>query len=227
MIDFTNIQNIVTPEGEVAAIACGDEILWQKSRLQLEYQEVAYIEGTGTQYIQTNTVFKNTDECYAKAAMLTTTNDKYFIAPKSWNNSGRNRFALGGQYAGNFGCAYGGWGTPTTIFNPKTQRDSEMHTYSYVNKVFAMEDLGLTYDATSGIWSGDTDELRLFYGYNTPNACKICYYKQKRDGEFILDLVPCIRKSEGKPGMYDLVTKTFFTNNGTGEFLYGELEGET
>lgn len=34
----------------------------------------------------------------------------------------------------------------------------------------------------------------------------------------ICDLVACIRKSDNKPGMYDKVTQTFFTNQGTGEF---------
>ena len=33
-----------------------------------------------------------------------------------------------------------------------------------------------------------------------------------------LDLIPCIRKSDSKPGMYDTVSKTFYTNAGTGEF---------
>ena len=35
------------------------------------------------------------------------------------------------------------------------------------------------------------------------------------------DFVPCYRKSDSKPGMYDLVTNTFFTNDGTGDFLVG------
>lgn len=37
----------------------------------------------------------------------------------------------------------------------------------------------------------------------------------------ILDFIPCYRKSDRKPGMYDTVTKQFFTNSGTGEFILG------
>ena len=42
------------------------------------------------------------------------------------------------------------------------------------------------------------------------------------------DMIPVIRLSDYKPGMYDKVTQTFFTNQGTGEFetpVYGYLSG--
>lgn len=34
---------------------------------------------------------------------------------------------------------------------------------------------------------------------------------------------PCYRKSDNKPGMYDIVSGQFFTNQGTGEFLTGPV----
>lgn len=37
-------------------------------------------------------------------------------------------------------------------------------------------------------------------------------------GQLVRDFVPCVRKSDSKPGMYDRVSKTFFTNVGSGEF---------
>lgn len=36
-----------------------------------------------------------------------------------------------------------------------------------------------------------------------------------------LDLIPCYRISDRKPGMYDIVNNVFYTNAGTGEFSYG------
>lgn len=41
------------------------------------------------------------------------------------------------------------------------------------------------------------------------------------DGTLYRDFIPCYRKSDNKPGMYDLVTNAFFTNAGTGEFILG------
>ena len=47
------------------------------------------------------------------------------------------------------------------------------------------------------------------------------YFKFYRGGELIGDFVPCYRKSDNEPGMYDLVTKKFFTNAGTGTIGVG------
>ena len=39
------------------------------------------------------------------------------------------------------------------------------------------------------------------------------------DGQTVRNVIPCVRKSDSKPGMYDTVSKTFYTNAGTGEFI--------
>ena len=41
------------------------------------------------------------------------------------------------------------------------------------------------------------------------------------NGNHIIDLVPCYRKSDDEIGMYDLVRKQFYTNAGTETFLKG------
>jgi hypothetical protein len=46
-------------------------------------------------------------------------------------------------------------------------------------------------------------------------------FKGKKDGELVRDLIPVIRLADSKPGMYDLVSGQFLTNQGTGEFTYG------
>ena len=52
-----------------------------------------------------------------------------------------------------------------------------------------------------------------FYG-------KIFGFHADRSGETILNLVPALRSIDGKPGMLDTVSKKFYVNQGTGEFLY-------
>ena len=52
-----------------------------------------------------------------------------------------------------------------------------------------------------------------FYG-------KIFGFQADRSGETILNLVPALRSIDGKPGMLDTVSKKFYVNQGTGEFLY-------
>ena len=50
---------------------------------------------------------------------------------------------------------------------------------------------------------------------------RIYKYSVEYDGDLIQNLIPCYRKSDNEPGMYDTVSKTFFTNSGTGTFLVG------
>ena len=52
-----------------------------------------------------------------------------------------------------------------------------------------------------------------FYG-------KIFGFEAKQSGETIINLVPALRSSDVKPGMLDTVSKKFYVNQGTGEFLY-------
>lgn len=56
----------------------------------------------------------------------------------------------------------------------------------------------------------------LQYGF----AGKILGFQAYRSGKTILNLVPALRSSDGKPGMLDTVSKKFYVNKGTGEFLY-------
>ena len=51
-------------------------------------------------------------------------------------------------------------------------------------------------------------------------AGKILGFQAYRSGKTILNLVPVLRSSDGKPGMLDTVSKKFYVNQGTGEFLY-------
>lgn len=56
-------------------------------------------------------------------------------------------------------------------------------------------------------------------GIDIKGACDI-YYCQIYDGDALVrNMIPCVRKSDSKPGMYDTVSKTFYTNAGTGEFI--------
>lgn len=49
---------------------------------------------------------------------------------------------------------------------------------------------------------------------------KIYYFKCDYETSTPWYLIPALRKSDNKPGMYDIVRKVFVTNKGTGEFGY-------
>lgn len=53
---------------------------------------------------------------------------------------------------------------------------------------------------------------------------KLFSFEMEKQNQTVRTLVPCYRKSDNKPGMYDLVTKTFFTNantSATTDFIVG------
>ena len=65
-----------------------------------------------------------------------------------------------------------------------------------------------------------TDTVSLFQG-----TFDIYYFKMYQSNELVLDLIPVL-DNEGTPCLYDLVTETFFYNQGTGTFSYGIEEDE-
>lgn len=44
----------------------------------------------------------------------------------------------------------------------------------------------------------------------------------KENDIIVRDFIPCYRKSDSKPGLYDIVNKQFYTNAGSGEFSFPE-----
>ena len=88
---------------------------------------------------------------------------------------------------------------------------------------------GVTVDGTfyslSGTPSGSSGShnIYLFRAFNSTVFVegKIYYYRQYENDTLVYNLVPCYRVSDNVAGMYDLVSNTFFTNSGTGDFTIG------
>ena len=76
--------------------------------------------------------------------------------------------------------------------------------------------------------SGVTNTMYLFAGNynNSPNWRFIgrVYYLQITDNSSLVrNMIPVRRNSDNVLGMYDLVSRTFFTNSGTGTFVAGPV----
>lgn len=52
------------------------------------------------------------------------------------------------------------------------------------------------------------------------NAIRCKWFRISKSGVPVIDLIPALRLSDGKPGMWDTVSETFFTNAGSFEFMY-------
>lgn len=51
---------------------------------------------------------------------------------------------------------------------------------------------------------------------------KIYSAKISKNGLCVCDVIPCYRKSDNEPGMYDIVNGVFYTNQGNGKFIVGK-----
>ena len=196
-------------------------------RLPSEYQEVEYLESTGVEYIDTEIIADDTTGFFIDGRKkIGTSTDDVIIGSRSGTNSrfwadiGRisvqnNRFLLGWN------------GYHNTNIDIGTNRFSISVNYNNDRKVYVngVENAVGTNALTNPLYV-QTASIYLFAANNQGSASgpingQIFVCRITRGSVLSADFIPCYRKSDSKPGMYDLVSGEFFTNQGTGEFLVG------
>lgn len=180
------------------------------------YQEVEYIQTTGTQYIDTG--IKPIDRTYqvsTKIGVTTTEQDKcvfgtnggtyYQLTPYS------NKWAYGTN--GNEGRA----GTyKATVGNEYIIEFNNPLYGIIINGDLIAQGLTFMNGNNSIKISSRNDSSRLgkfkYYFFRIIN---------NQTNDILMDLIPCYRRSDSVAGMYDLVSGEFFINSGTGTLLVG------
>lgn len=203
-------------------------MLASRKRLPSAYQEVEYIEGTGKQYLRTNYIPQRYDEvdCVFSISSIIDITRKFkalfsagggtyqFIVLLSVNNDVDGAFykyfASGDAVRFNF---YPKTGVKYTI---SIKNDGEIYCNGYSNVSHYEEDIDGQIEHKS---------LRVFVrpgtGWSSSIFAGKIYSLKITNAITRLNLVPCYRKSDGEIGMYDTVSKTFYTNAGTDTFLKG------
>lgn len=183
-----------------------------------EYQQVEYIESKGGQYIDTGYTIQFSDiELNAILEWSKLNNERQLTGGDNvqWIGINGNKWDLGstnGTVATNvrYDCrlqvTYGSDGKYATLY----VNDNTMVSYS---------------GAATAIQRNRHTifGLRTVYGVQYNCYCKMFSYSIKDGGELRFNGIPCYRKSDNKPGMYDTVRGIFLTNGGTGEFTVGPV----
>ena len=188
------------------------------------YTQVEYIQSSGTQYIDTG-ISPTTNTGFKIKASCTTENntDKILIGSRASSN----RFWVDFDYNNGNKRIYGGFGNIDNIGNYVLDTDYEIDfNYNGTKKVITN---GVSYDLTGTFDSTGSLPMYIFRAnYSSPIAGNFkVYYCQIYNGTTLVrDFIPCIRNSDSVVGLYDLVSKTFFTNAGTGTFTYGREVGK-
>jgi len=234
--------------------ANGDILVWdndnqvwvvrQPSRLPAEYQEVEYIESTGTQYIDTGYVPKSTTKWELVFQTITGSADLSCRNGRHGGGDGE-RFSIGAASINSLSftsstnsmSVHIGSAFETTVsFTQNIGKTSRDFPYALIKKKVTIDASNMTYDMNDGEWSGtisatltlaNQSHLYLFARSLTDGTFDGCgtqnIYSHKiwENGVKVQDFVPCYRKADGVIGMYDIVNDVFYQNAGTGTFTKG------
>lgn len=214
-----------------------EDIVLLLSRLPLGYQEVEYLESSGTQYIDTGYAF-STDS--SGTNRFTTEFDiTYMALPNSHNPS-----VVGGINSGTASHYAFPYFRPTgsDAFYVYTADSMSIPSFLIGTKYSAVIN-----DADHKIYHDDTELGTIdFSTASNPSATFLLFaarvvggsvvdmagdlanariysfiVKNNTTNEIKMNLVPCYRTSDAVAGMIDLVSSTFLTNSGTGTFVVG------
>ena len=218
-----------TPDNPVDVQLCGDRIL------PLGYTAVEYIEGTGTQWIDTDIGSDENTGMYLEAALTEVLQNPPENGGKNFLGVISSNFLIGYQNnndSQNFRFSRKKGIGVTLEYDFDTPLDTNKHTFqnNYLNNhKFVVDEESV--DAPDAEFK-NTRGMAIFrttFGnigntgyYNAPIKAKIYRLKISQDTDIIADVYPAKRDSDGVVGMYDIISNTFFTNSGTGSFIAGD-----
>lgn len=198
-------------------------------KLPNEYQEVEYIENTGTQYLLTDFIFRKDLENpkieWKHMQIAKPTNDNMLFGYTASGGAVYFEYyeTVDRGFSGIGGIRYAG------IPYPSSLRLNNVAVCS-INKEKLI--LNGTEFSSNGVYTNLTtvNPMSIFAWTNSNgtsgsyiNKGARIYYLRFYNGDKLLgNFIPCYRKSDNEIGMYDTVSQTFYTNQGTGTFLKGE-----
>lgn len=218
----SDITAVYIPEGVT-------EIQSLSGSLPAEYQQVEYLASTGTQYIDTGLQFGG-NYSYEVDCELDNEDGNQMFGMKYWYDHciyvwSNKCYAKGGQYSpSQNGYDTGLTGGTRAVYSFSRPDKSLEITSENVHRSYTFSDFSpessVYHVVLFACWTSWSDTLSN-YGKG-----KIYGFRFWLNGELISEMIPCYRKADSKPGMYDTVRQRFYTNSGTGEFTYGEDAGE-
>lgn len=200
------------------------------------YTQLEYLEGTGTQYIDTGANFIYGDEFFFDYMPVSSYSDEEKGYGAGGNSSSKN-ITGGGRRANNtkvtmyITSTNVAYSPSLTYTNTIGRRYTEHWTLrSTFNSTLTDVASGTTYTLSKNSISSSYNSGNSIYfwrdhgaeKYDAPSAARIYGAWLKRsNGTYAFNFVPARRNSDGVLGLYDTVNGTFKTNIGTGTFLAG------
>ena len=223
---FDKVTHSLYANAGTGAFVVGNEIKQDITRFIKDevpniYRKVSYLESSGTQYINTgykpntNTecsidfMFNTIDSTYRTPLSVRTSDGAADSFTISGASTTQNAYAFGYQrwWDGNGGC-------PMPVVGTKYNGTLKSGRATFGSVV---GNAGTTITPSS---------LTAYMFARNANGTAANFFKGRiygclisENNSIIHKYIPVVRKSDNKPGMYDRVSKQFFTNAGTGEFI--------
>ena len=185
------------------------------SQLPIEYQEVEYIQSSGTQYIDTGYIVNASDTISWEFTAMIPSQSEAFMGANGYlqfhvTSSGVGVSTLNASGLGakkTFRIDFSNSVTQLYIDNTLVETKNWSGSYNGTNVKLGIFKLG---DADNG-WHTTT----------SPVSCTLYEYAINIGENEVSRCVPCYRKVDNVAGLYDLVNNVFYTNAGSGVFAVG------
>jgi len=246
ILDLTNtdLENLTTVQLNkynkyFPLIATGEEITIDDkagqiptTKLPSEYQQLEYIQNSGSQYLNLNFVPNDGAEW------------AYELKWMDISASGSN-YVMGSRVSSST-IYFGMSGASATLSMGISNHNLSVSNYRLANRLY------LNYASYFGTNEGTSKLINLTDGDsytgtqtasltsasasvclfalrsgNVHSGMRVYYLKVWRNNILYRNLVPCYRKSDNVIGMYDLVGRTLYTNSGSGKFTKGNNVNDT
>lgn len=182
------------------------------ARLPSEYQEVEYIEGTGSQYIDTGLKMASGYSIEAEIGINST--KIAFGASNNYNSTNNLGIEINSGFLWTRDTKYA-----FTSLISRGKYELKVDFSDTVRYQVSSIDISLNasyYNLNYYLFSCNENNVSSWNGGGI-----IWSFKIKNGNELIRNYVPCYRKSDNVVGLYDLVNNVFYTNAGSGTFLMG------
>ena len=201
---------------------------WTEKNYELpsEYQEVEYIESTGSQYINTEYYADINTKLEIETMVTDTSTDNKYPQITGARNYYHASSAIQVAYSLRDNCVvidYGNAGNTAVEAgkNKKINITIENNAH-YVNNIMSEQTGTFSGKSSYPLWIFDDNNCgsgeQKYIG-------RIYSYKIYESGVLVRNFVPCYRKSDNTIGLYDTVEGKLYTNIGSGTFLKGENVG--
>lgn len=197
-----------------------------RRRLPEGYQELNYIESTGTQYIDTGVIPNPATDVEITAESIESTSATRYLFGVE-NGSARYLISVGAS-TGVYMFTSGNPNSNRIVSSVNPYTNPRRHIHKIVDGKYYIDDtlqgeltIATLQNAPSAWIFAASNATTVPAGNRSKWRVYACTITQ--NNELVRDMIPAEHMEDGKVGMFDIANNVFYTNAGTDEFIAGAI----